>query len=163
MKNNFQLPKPKQVQIIDIEQGKKELALGDITKQVDMIHREYAEYRKQKIYEALEAQSEEAKSQFMKEFLKFAEPTIQTVLSVQSKRYKRENVLEAPQIKAIMRSYALSELDISNIISMEEFVAQLAEHKRDAWQKLKSYDPDHHLLRLEDDNGYSNTTNTRNS
>ena len=54
--------------------------------------------------------------------------------------------VESPQIQARLRQFAIRELDLLPIYSLEEFVLQLAEDKREAWQKLKSYDADHALL-----------------
>lgn len=148
IKKNYQPPKTKQSQLVDGLDAKYLHELTELKRCVEEIRKNYASYRENMIHEAIQLLTQIEKQAFMTSFYHFAEPAINTVLQLQRNRYTRENVLESPQIKALLRQFALRELDLFTLFSLEEFVAQLDEGKREAWQKLKSYDPDHPLLRF---------------
>lgn len=147
VKNNYQTPKVKrEAQVVDIQTAKAVLEL-DTKRQIEAIRADYQTYRERNIHEAIESLAPAAKEAFMADFMHYAEPVITTILHLQ-RSYTRETVLESPQVKALLRRFAMRELDILPIPSLEEFVAGLSEKRRNSWQKLKSYDPDHDLLRF---------------
>lgn len=148
VKNNYQLTNSKQNEIVNIQDARIELELIELKRQVEEIRYEYNLYRERAIHDAVQSLRGRERHIFMDQFLHFAEPAINSVLDLQRKKYSRDNVLEAPQIKALLRQYALRELDLLSIAPLEEFVAQQEEEKVAAWQKLKSYNPDHPLLRF---------------
>lgn len=117
---------------------------------IELIRRDYQQYREKAIYEAIEAFDKDDKQIFMTQFFLYAEPVIQTVLQVQRRRYSRENILDSPQLKALLRQFALRELDVISLLSIEEFVSSRSESDRMSWQKLKSFDPDHPLIRFQE-------------
>lgn len=119
-----------------------------LKRDIELIRREYQQYREQAIYDAIEMMEKDDKQIFMTQFFLYAEPVIQTVLQVQRRRYSRDNILDSPQLKALLRQFALRELDMISLISMEEFVSTRGEKDRSSWQKLKSIDPDHPLIRF---------------
>lgn len=148
VKNNYQAPKLKQNQIVNLQDAKFELELTELKRLVEATRLQYIAYRENVIEDAIQALTAEQRMQFMEAFLCFAEPAIKTVLQLQRNKYSRDNVLNSPQIQAQLRQFALRELDFLSLASLEEFVAQLQGPEREAWQKLKSHDPDHALLRF---------------
>jgi hypothetical protein len=144
IKHDYQAAKSNQDMVIDTQDAKQEWI--ELNRIVEGIRLEYIMYREKIIHAAIAALTPAAKAQFMTAFLHFAEPAIHTVLQLQRHKYSRENVLDSPQIQAQLRQYALRELELINLTSFEEFVAQQEAPRRESWQKLKSYDPDHPLL-----------------
>lgn len=150
VKNNYQPPKSAQHDIVNIQEAKLEMEITDLTRQVELIRNEYNHYREQAIHAAIEKLPDVEKKSFMEQFMHFAESAVNTILRVQRNKYSRETVLDSPQIKALLRQFALRELDLFSLTTLEEFVAKRDEATREAWQKLKSCDPDNALLRGSD-------------
>ncbi|MBX3710314.1 MAG: replication initiation protein [Gammaproteobacteria bacterium] len=148
IKNNYQPLKAKSSHTIEMRNAKQEIVLAELKRQIEEIRLDYSAYREETIHQAIQLLPYEEKNKFMEQFYHFADPVINTILRLQRNKYTRENVLESPQLKALLRQFAARELDLLGIFSLEEFVAQLEEKKIVAWQKLKSYDPDHPLLRF---------------
>lgn len=148
VKNNYQQTKPKQSKVVDLQAVLREQEMKELARKVENIRAEYTTYRERVIQDAINGLKKTAKKKFLEEFFRVAEPAINTILHLQRNKYSRDNVIESPQIKALLRQFALRELDLLSIASIEEFVAQLEEEKVSDWQKLKSYDPDHALLRF---------------
>lgn len=147
IKFNYQHTKTKQKQtVVTIQES--ELELSALKRQIEEIRSAYSTYRENVIQETIQSLALEEKNLFMQEFYRYAELTINTILQLQRKTYSRDTVFDSPQIKALLRRFAARELDLMNMLSLEEFVAQLEEQKIEAWQKFKSYDPDHALLRF---------------
>lgn len=145
VKHNYQASKSKQ-QPINLLNAKLEFELAELKRQIEDIRADYMTYRESAIHEAIQSLGKNEKEKFMKQFFDFAEPVVHTILQLQRNKYSRDNVLESPQIQALLRRYAMRELDMIVLLSLEEFVAQEGEEKRSVWQKLKSYDPDHPSL-----------------
>lgn len=120
--------------------------IAKIKQIVEEIKEEYRNYREKMILQYIESLNDSQKSLFMTRFKQHVEPTVRTILRLQRHKYTRDSVYESPQMKAQLRQFALRELDMMMIISVEEFVGTLALEKREAWQKLKSFDPDHLFL-----------------
>lgn len=148
VKNNYQAAKSKSNPVVPIHDVKLELEIAEIKRQAEDIRQAYTIYREQTIHEGIDGLPKKIKTAFMKAFCEYAEPVIHTILQLQRNKYTRDNILESPQIKALLRQFALRELDVLTIPTLEEFITQLNEEKMAAWQKLKSYDPDHPLLRF---------------
>ena len=141
VKNNYQPPKntsqdPHQEVVVSFE-------LADLKRQAEQIRRHYNLYRERAIHDVIHGLIDEEKNKFMKAFFSYAEPIINTILELQSNKYTQENVLDSPQMQALLRQYALRELDMTTLPTLEEFVAQQGDEKFAAWRKFKSYDPDH--------------------
>jgi hypothetical protein len=150
IKNNYQLSTSKQNQLKNRQDVKLELELTEAKRQVEDIRGNYDAYRVGAISETIQSLTGDVKAAFMEQFYHFAEPVINTILQLQRNKYSRNTVLNSPQIKALLRQFAVRELDFLSLSSLEEFVARLEEKQREAWQKLKSYDPDHPLLRFKE-------------
>ena len=148
VKNNYQPAKKTQAQIIDLKDAALELEMTELKRYAEEIREQYQLYREKCIHEAVQTLNENDRQVFLERFYVFAESAIKTILKLQGKKYKRENMLESPQIKALLRQFALREMDMLSIPSLEEFVSELPDQQIEAWQKLKSCDPDHPLLRF---------------
>ncbi|HLB42218.1 MAG TPA: replication initiation protein [Gammaproteobacteria bacterium] len=147
VKHDYQSSKPAS-ELKLIQDNQYEFEIAQLKRRIEDIRSEYGAYREKIIYEAIQILAPDTRQQFMQGFRRYAQQAIDTILQVQRSKYTPDNVLESPQIQALLRQYALRELDLFSIISIEEFVSQQSQDKMDAWQKLKSYDPDHSLLRF---------------
>lgn len=150
VKNNFQAAKDKPGKIIELNDARQEMQIAELRQKVESIRTAYSQFREEHIMTTIEQMPEKEKKQFMDQFADFAEPVISTILQLQRNRYKRDNVMESPQVKALLRRYAIRELDFIQVPSLEEFIMQQDEDKRDAWQKLRACDPEHLLLKFSD-------------
>lgn len=150
LKNNYQPAKVKSNQPINMQDAKQALELAELKRRVEEIRQTYQVYRERRIEEALAAMNTAERGMFMARFLQEAEPHIHMIMQLQRHKYTRDNVLDAPQMKAQLRQFALQELEALSIKTLEEFVAELEVDHREAWHKLKSLDPDHPLLRFTD-------------
>lgn len=147
VKNNYQLKKPKPSSIVNFLDARQVNETQELVRQVENIREMYLEYRELAIQKTIEKMKPADKEDFMTEFYRYAESTINTILRLQRSKYTRETVYDSPQVKALLRQFAMRELDLLNLNTLEEFVLQLDESKRDAWQKLKSCDPEHMVFR----------------
>jgi hypothetical protein len=150
LKNDYQTIKPKQTEIININDVKMEIEFAEIKRCIEDMRLRYQQYREEEINHALAALPLDQKKSLMNDFTAFVEPAVNTILKLQSSKYKRDNVYDSPQIKALLRRFAQRELDFLSLISFDEFAAGQVDVEREAWQKLKSLDPDHPLLRFSD-------------
>lgn len=147
IKQDFQPPKTKSAEIISIHDVRAEIEMSEMRKMAENIQDQYQAYREEAIEQVIEALPKRAKTKFMKAFTAFADPAISTILRLQSNKYTKESVIGSPQIRALLRRFALRELEGISIVTLEEFVAQLDEAQQSAWRKLKSFDPDHALVK----------------
>lgn len=146
LKQDYQAEPNETSGVIPFHDAKHEIELAEAKKMVENIRRDYQQYRELTIQAALEALSPQEYQSFYDRFIEFAQPAIHTILQLQRHKYSRETVMDSPQIQALLRQYALRELDIISLISLEEYVAGLDEAKRESWHHLKSYDPEHPLI-----------------
>lgn len=147
LKNNYQLAKSIEINN-NLQANIMDLELNTIRHHVEALRLNYNAYREEVIELALDALPKEEKEAFMTQFFTQVEPVIKTILHLQRNKYTRATILNSPQIKALLRQHALRELDCLSFISMDEFAYQQEEKIFEAWQKLKSLDPDHELLKL---------------
>lgn len=147
LKHDYQAPKNKPSQPVNFMDAKQAIELSNVKRQVEAIRKQYLAYREDCINTAIGCLDETEKTKFMDKFYQSAEIQIQAVLKLQRHKYTRDNILEAPQMQALLRQFAVRELDMLSMVSLEEFVAELSDEERDAWQKFKSADPEHPLLR----------------
>lgn len=148
VKKNYQAPKTKPSALVLLQDARTEIELTQLKREVEEIRAQYFAYRERAIQDAIESLTRTEKEKLLKKFMKYAEPAVLIILQLQRNKYTRDNVMESPQMKAQWRQFALRELDLLTIVPLEEFVAQLNEKQRAAWQQLKSYDPDHPSLRF---------------
>lgn len=146
IKNDYQPPKAKHFEVVNLQAAKAEMEFNDVKRLVEEVKERYQEYREEMINTVIDSLPPDDRARFMEDFAFFAEPAIQTVLHLQGVKYSRETVMASPQIQGLLRQFASRELDLSSLVSLEEYVANLEDKYREAWQKLKSYDPEHPLL-----------------
>jgi hypothetical protein len=147
LKNNYQLAKPKSNRLINMQEAKQALEMSEIMRVVEEVRTAYQQYRERMIHEVIDALPQSEKHDLMERFMQAADSHIQMILQLQRHKYTRDNVMDSPQMKAQLRQFAVRELDLLMLITLEEFVSERTEAEREAWQKLKSLDPEHGLLR----------------
>lgn len=151
IKHNYQAPKcvskPIEVAPIDVI-GPVELAA--LKRKVEQIRLDYNAYREHAIQQVIDALPEDQKTRFMAGFYLFAEPVMSMIVQLQRHTYTRENVMSSPQLQALLRQYALRELDVFTMTPFDTFVKQQPEESLAAWEKLKAHDPEHPLLYFKD-------------
>jgi len=137
LKHNYQAPTKKAIKLADHRQ--KAIDEKKLKVAVDKIKADYDLYREQMIDAAIEELSAEAKESFYEEFYHYASSAITTVLKLQRNKYNKQTVLQSPQIKALLRQFALKELTIlkTAVISMEEFIEARSEVDKKAWHQLQ--------------------------
>ena len=154
LKNDYQAPKANAVRI-------KEDKSRDIHHAVEMkklqtvikkIRKGYLGYREQMIDQAVKRLNSAEYAYFMQDFRDYATDSIRTVLKLQRSKYTTETVIESPQIKALLRQFALHILpDLrEDLLPFEKFIETLPEKNRSAWKRFKEENPDHELLRIAD-------------
>ena len=145
IKNDYQAPKSKAAAK---REQKPAVDVAFLVKVVEGLGQEYAKYRDQTITAAIEALPPTILTAFNQAFEEYAEPVIATILQLQGKRYKRTNVLDSPQIRALRRQFAVRELDIPDLRSLEQFVLMQETQKVEIWQQLKILEPNHPALKF---------------
>ncbi len=145
IKNDYQAPKSKAAAK---REQKPAVDVAFLVKVVEGMSQEYAKYRDQTISAAIEALPPAIMMAFNEAFEEYAEPVITTILQLQGKRYKRNNVLDSPQVRAFRRQFAVRELDIPDLKSFEQFVLLQDPQKVEIWQQLKTLEPNHPALKF---------------
>jgi len=144
LKNDYQPPKT----AIAVS---KTSALADnwqaVEREIDGIRQAYNRYREKVIEDAIDNLAETKREALYLDFHAFAEPVILTILQLQRHKYTRDNVFTSPQVKALLRRFAVRELAMP-IPSLEEFVENQTDAVKSVWETLKSHDPLHPLLRF---------------
>lgn len=119
LKNNYQPSK-------DLKENKtKELEEQNLKeKESEQIKEAYAAYREQIIDSYLHDLTNAIFLDFKERFFVHAHESIQTILKLQRSRYTVENIIESPQVKAMLRQYALQEMPElkKKLLSLEEFI-----------------------------------------
>lgn len=147
LKNNYQAPKKqKTATVVNIIDARTEFEMVDIKRRIEAVREAYQLYREETIHQAINKLTSKKRAAFMAAFMEFAEPAIHTILQLQRNKYSKENVMDSPQMQALLRRYALRQLDNISIVSLEEYVAQQDQATLEIWHKLKSFDPEHPLL-----------------
>lgn len=148
LKNDYQMPKRVTGEVINLEAEKETREINELVTQVESIRQQYQLARELEIEEALLQLSTEQQADLLLRFKETESKAINSVLRLQRKKYSRENVMEAPQIKALYRQFVVRELDFLQLTLLDEYIAEQGEAVLETWQKLKSFNPDHPLLRL---------------
>ena len=127
LKNNYQSPKSSAEKLIERRQK-----AADDKKQKRMEEQfrdEYIQYRDGMIDRALADLSPADKKFLFDNFYRDAEKTITTILKLQRNRYNKETVIDSPQVRALLRQFALQELsDLRDaILTFEQFSVRQTE------------------------------------
>lgn len=138
LKNNYQTPKSSRTKTVERRQSVTEDKKGQ--RLVDQIKADYASYRDTVVDAALDDLNPTDKQFLLEQFRQDAEQAINTILKLQRRKYTKETIMTSPQIKVLLRQFALQELPglRSMLISIEQFVATQPEAKRKAWQQMRS-------------------------
>ncbi len=150
LKNDYQLPKTSQEKIIEyaIEERVAATERKKLESLVKKIRRAYLSYREQIIDQSLQQLDVMEYSQLMHDFRESSADAIRTLLKLQRRKYTQDTVIEAPQIKALLRQFVLKKLPglLKNLVTLEKFIEDLPEKSRLAWQEFKKLQPEHELL-----------------
>lgn len=149
IKNNYQAKTTKVNAIVNLQEARHEHETHGWVKAIEQARQQYLLHREGLIESAVDQLSESEKHAFLDVFYKQHEQVIKMVLNLQRTKYTRETVIDSPQVKALLRQFAIRELDDLALGTLEEFIAQQDETIRECWQKLKSFDPEHPALRIE--------------
>ncbi len=151
LKHNYQAPKNSTNQLIEQHhQGLEQAAtLKKLQTAVKKIRRAYFSYREQLIDQSIQQLDPIEYAHFMQDFRDYAASSIRTILKLQRHKYNQDTVMQAPQIKAMLRQFALKILpDLeASIISIEQFIEDLPEKSCLAWKELQKLAPQHELLK----------------
>jgi len=147
LKNDYQTKKTKTSTIVRL-QTRQEEEVQDWVRQIEQLRQQYMLQRENAIQDAINAMTADAKHNFMTAFFKANEKAINTVLKLQRNKYTPVTILDSPQVKALLRQFAVREFDELALGNLEEFAMQQTELFREAWQKLKSLDPDHQVFQI---------------
>lgn len=144
LKNDYQQPKASKdtVKRKKQEENQKHYNLKELKRIAEQIEAAYAAYREQTIDTAIASLDEDQKNELMESFQHFAATSIKTILKLQRKKYTQATVLESPQIKGLLRQFALQKLSILNttLVTLEKFLETVSEDHRNAWYQLKLFE-----------------------
>jgi len=106
---------------------------------IDEAKEAYSTYRHQIIDGVIDNFDAAEKQRFMDEFFLFAAKSINTVLKLQRRKYTKETVLQSPQIKALLRQFAIekSPSSIVELMPFEEFIKNLSKEHHQACAKVE--------------------------
>ena len=92
-------------------------------------------YREQMIDQAIQQLNARDYRHFMQDFRDYSLDAIQTILRLQRNKYTEETILQSPQVKALLRQFAITMLpDLEKqIMPIEKFVLDLPEESKAAW------------------------------
>lgn len=123
LKNNYQSPKSSSTKILERRQAAVETK--NQQRIADQVKEEYTMYREKIIDAAIANLSSGDKKFFYDNFYQDSEKAISTILQLQRNRYNKETVLDSPQIKALLRQFALQEMsDLrEGLMTLEQFAA----------------------------------------
>lgn len=129
-KSSRELKKTKQSQVDGVEVAWKEKA-----NLIRRIRESYSTYREEVIDKAIDDLSQEERDCFFLKFRETASVSIQTILKLQRRKYNKETVLHSPQIKVMLRQFALEIFPHiqSQLMSIETFVQGLSEKEKECW------------------------------
>lgn len=107
---------------------------------LEQIQNKFNKHRDSLIDQAVLSLNENEKHLFLEKFYEHAADSIRIILKLQRKKYSQTTVLNSPQIKAILRKFALKELPglQASIPSLEDFVQDLPEKQREIWQRSQT-------------------------
>ncbi len=102
---------------------KDQIDLNEQKRLSEKIEVAYLAYREKKIDHALGQMTEVQKEHFMQQFYLYAAIPIKTTLQLQHARYTKNTVLNSPQIKGLLRQFAVQTLPElqAQLVSLEKF------------------------------------------
>ncbi|MCD6039725.1 MAG: hypothetical protein K0S27_1125 [Gammaproteobacteria bacterium] len=126
LKNDYQLGKSSAEQTVRKRQEEQQahIQVQETKRLNEAAEKAYLIYREQTIDQAIAELDETQKESFMQQFYVYAATPIKTILKLQRTRYKESTVLDSPQIKGLLRQFALQTLAVlqERVESLEAFV-----------------------------------------
>jgi hypothetical protein len=110
---------------------------ADSKRLIEQIQNKYAKQRDLMIDEAILNMAKTAKKRFLEKFHEHAADSIRIILKLQRKKYTQETVLNSPQIKVLLRKFALKEVPAiaKQLPTIENFVENLPEKQQKIWKQ----------------------------
>lgn len=142
LKNNYQLPKTSKGEMEGRQKHhqQRQATLEELKRSMQKIKDSYSRYKEDKIDGCLNQLNQQEQEEIMQSFFEYAAEPIKTVLHLQKRKYTRSNVIQSPQIKALLRRYIVSEIPwiLTEVLSLEEFISKLSARERKLWEQAKS-------------------------
>lgn len=149
LKFNYQLTKLNEMSQTTSESTINDDSLMEARKIIAEAKQHYHHYREELIENTLAALPANERADLLAQFYESANEAIKTVLKLQRSKYSETTILASPQIKALLRQFALKTLDFSFLKSFENFISEQSPSTLAAWMKLKTEEPEHELLLAE--------------
>jgi plasmid replication initiation protein len=144
LKNDYQQPKTSidSIKLKKQEENQTHYNLKELKRIAQDIEESYMTYREKTIDKAIQALNTEEHAEFMQSFQQYASTSIKTILKLQRKKYTPTTILKSPQIKGLLRQFALQKLTILNniLVTLEKFLESFSESERNAWYQLKLFE-----------------------
>jgi hypothetical protein len=124
LRDNYQPVKSSTEQI-----QKEQIDLNEQKRLSEKMEAAYLTYREKKIDHAMSQMTAVQKEQFMQQFYLYAAIPIKTTLQLQHARYTKNTVLNSPQIKGLLRQFAVQTLPElqTQLLSLEKFSETLGD------------------------------------
>lgn len=144
LKNNYQVAASQQSlqEQKKLIQTKDEIERQQKKRYIDQVREAYLHYRESVIDNYLDQLPDKEKNVFFERFTIEASTSIETILKLQRKKYNRENLFNSPQIKALLRQFALKERPElhTNLMKIEAFIEKFSDDHKNAWQQFEFSD-----------------------
>ena len=144
LKNDYQQSKSStdSIKLKKQEENQIHYNLKELKRIKQEIEESYMSYRENTIDEAINALNAEEHEEFMQSFQQYAATSIKTILKLQRKKYTPTTILKSPQIKGLLRQFALQKLTILNniLVTLEKYLETFSEEQRNAWYQLKLFE-----------------------
>lgn len=142
LKNNY-LPGKSSINTValkQVEESQQQLKEKEITRLVEEIREEYLTYREQAIDQQVEILPENEKKALFERFFQDSAQSINTILRLQRNKYTRETIFNSPQIKALLRQFALQEIPNikMHIPTFENYIENSTDPYRKAWEQFQT-------------------------
>lgn len=144
LKNDYQQPKSStdSIKLKKQEENQIHYNLKELKRIAQEIEGSYMTYREKTIDNAISELTMEEHEEFMQSFQQYASTSIKTILKLQRKKYTTTTILKSPQIKGLLRQFALQKLPILNntLVTLEKYLETLSESDRNAWYQFKLFE-----------------------
>lgn len=141
LKNNYQAAKKSHDLHVQTkqEETRRHLNLRELKRLTKEVEGAYSAYREETIDFAIAELDCEAKAAFLQQFHQHAAMSIKTILKLQRKKYTADTVLQSPQVKAILRQFALQTIPelYQRLLTIEKFIERFSEKHQEAWYQIK--------------------------
>ncbi len=141
LKNDYQVAKTSEERIKEkkAEEKRTRQNLQTLKRLADEVEKAYMTYREETIDRSVIDLPKAKKNRLMEAFYEYAATPIKTILKLQRKRYTKDTILKSPQVKGLLREFALRTIPSlhTNIMTIEKFLDQFSENHRNAWYQCK--------------------------